>query len=55
MEPFVATYPGISIAFRLRKKWADKKRRPVEYSEGDQVMVKLLPNQFKALRQMRIG
>lgn len=30
------------------KKWADEKRRPSEYSVGDLIFVKLLPQQFKA-------
>ena len=42
-------------AARRMKKWADTKRRSVEYSEGDMVMVKLLPNQFKSLRKVHKG
>ena len=34
------------------KKWADKKRQPVEYQVGDLVLVKLLPQQFKSLRKV---
>nr|GFB12367.1 2-(3-amino-3-carboxypropyl)histidine synthase subunit 2-like [Tanacetum cinerariifolium] len=33
------------------KKWADEMRRHVEFEVGDQVMVKLLPQQFKSLRK----
>ncbi|XP_050387183.1 uncharacterized protein LOC126803417 [Argentina anserina] len=37
------------------KKWAYKKRRHVEFKEGDLVFVKLLPQQFKAFRKMHKG
>ncbi|KAL6141168.1 hypothetical protein ACLB2K_059458 [Fragaria x ananassa] len=37
------------------KKWADKKRRHVEFKEGDLVLVKLLPQQFKSLRKVHKG
>ncbi|WZZ33691.1 hypothetical protein YC2023_017092 [Brassica napus] len=37
------------------KKWADEKRRPSEYSVGDLVLVKLLPQQFKAFRSLHKG
>ncbi|XP_076886678.1 uncharacterized protein LOC143536618 [Bidens hawaiensis] len=37
------------------KKWADDKRRHVEFQVGDQVMVKLVPNQFKSLRKVHKG
>ncbi|KAK6163843.1 hypothetical protein DH2020_000707 [Rehmannia glutinosa] len=37
------------------KKWADEKRRPKEYTIGDLVFIKLLPQQFKALRGMHKG
>lgn len=33
----------LNKAVRCMKKWADKKRRPVEYQVGDLVLVKLLP------------
>ncbi|KAH9706417.1 Endonuclease [Citrus sinensis] len=42
-------------AARRMKKWADSRRRHVEYKEGDQVMVKLLPQQFKTLRKVDKG
>lgn len=42
-------------ASKKMKKWADKKRRHVEYKEGDMVMVKLLPQQFKSLRKVHKG
>ncbi|KAH9657888.1 Endonuclease [Citrus sinensis] len=42
-------------AARRMKKWADSRRRHVEYKEGDQVMVKLLPQQFKTLRKVHKG
>lgn len=37
------------------KKWADVKRRPLEFAEGDQVLVKLQPQQFKAFRKIHRG
>ncbi|GKB04342.1 hypothetical protein Tco_0832485 [Tanacetum coccineum] len=37
------------------KKWADERRRHVEFEVGDQVMVKLLPQQFKSLRKVHKG
>ncbi|KAL6223060.1 hypothetical protein ACLB2K_006450 [Fragaria x ananassa] len=37
------------------KKWADKKRRHVEFKEDDLVLVKLLPQQFKTLRKVHKG
>ncbi|KAH9697534.1 Endonuclease [Citrus sinensis] len=40
---------------RKIKKWADTRRRHVEYKEGDQVMIKLLPQQFKTLRKVHNG
>ncbi|KAI4334651.1 hypothetical protein L6164_013369 [Bauhinia variegata] len=37
------------------KKWADTKRCPLEFQEGDMVLLKLLPNQFKSLRKVHKG
>ncbi|KAL5768741.1 hypothetical protein ACOSQ2_015524 [Xanthoceras sorbifolium] len=37
------------------KKWANKKRRRVEFQVGDLVLVKLLPQQFKAFRKVHKG
>ncbi|GJX16762.1 reverse transcriptase [Tanacetum coccineum] len=37
------------------KKWADERRRHVEFEVRDQVMVKLLPQQFKSLRKVHKG
>lgn len=37
------------------KKWADEKRRPSEYTVGGLVLVKLLPQQFKAFRSLHKG
>ncbi|KAL6124890.1 hypothetical protein ACLB2K_077398 [Fragaria x ananassa] len=37
------------------KKWADKKRRHVEFKEGDLVLVKLLSQQFKSFRKVHKG
>ncbi|XP_031251038.1 subtilisin-like protease SBT1.2 [Pistacia vera] len=42
-------------AAKRMKKWADKKRRHVEFQEGDLVLVKLLPQQFKTLRKVHKG
>ncbi|KAH9722467.1 Endonuclease [Citrus sinensis] len=42
-------------AARKMKKWADTRRRHVEYNEGDQVIIKLLPQQFKTLRKVHKG
>lgn len=42
-------------AARKMKKLADSQRRHVEYKEGDQVIVKLLPQQFKTLRKSTKG
>ncbi|KAH9674643.1 Endonuclease [Citrus sinensis] len=42
-------------AERKMKKWADTRRRHVEYKESDQVMIKLLPQQFKTLRKVHKG
>ncbi|KAH9657886.1 Endonuclease [Citrus sinensis] len=42
-------------AARKMKKWAETRRRHVEYKEGDQVMIKLLPQQFKTLRKVHKG
>ena len=35
-----------------KMKFADRKRRPTNYKEGDMVLVKFNPRQFKALRGM---
>ncbi|TXG60985.1 hypothetical protein EZV62_012348 [Acer yangbiense] len=42
-------------ATRKMKKWADTRRRPLEFNEGDLVLIKLLPQQFKSLRQVHKG
>lgn len=42
-------------AAKRMKKWADMKRRPIEYKEGDLVMVKLQPQQFKVFRKIHKG
>lgn len=42
-------------ASKKMKKWADKKRRNLEYQVGDLVLVKLLPQQFKSLRKVHKG
>ncbi|XP_022894023.1 uncharacterized protein LOC111408507 [Olea europaea var. sylvestris] len=45
----------LNKARRRMKKWADKKRRPLEFKVGDQVLVKILPQQFKAYRSVHKG
>ncbi|KAH9678962.1 Endonuclease [Citrus sinensis] len=42
-------------AARKMKKWADTRRRHIEYKEGDQVMIKLLHQQLKTLRKVHKG
>lgn len=42
----------IDKARKKMKKWADTKRRHLKLQVGDLVMLKLLPNQFKALRSL---
>ncbi|KAI9161434.1 hypothetical protein LWI28_017397 [Acer negundo] len=37
------------------KKWADTRRRHLEFNEGDLVLIKLLPQQFKSLRKIHKG
>ncbi|GJR55959.1 Toll/interleukin-1 receptor domain-containing protein [Tanacetum coccineum] len=39
-------------AAKKMKKWEDERRGHVEFEVGDQVMVKLLPQQFKSLRKV---
>ena len=46
---------SLDKAAKKMKKWADEKRRHVEFEVGDQVMVKLLPQQFKSLRKVHKG
>nr|GEX08797.1 hypothetical protein CTI12_AA187700 [Tanacetum cinerariifolium] len=46
---------SLDKAAKKMKKWADKRRRHVEFEVGDQVMVKLLPQQFKSLRKVHKG
>nr|GMD76747.1 Transposon Tf2-2 polyprotein [Ipomoea batatas] len=42
-------------ARKRMKKWADVKRRPKEYTVGDLVLIKFLPQQFKAFRGLHKG
>ncbi|CAL1360521.1 unnamed protein product [Linum trigynum] len=42
-------------ASKKMKKWADKKRRHLEFEEGDMVMVKFYPHRFKHLRNVNKG
>ncbi|KAH9753791.1 Endonuclease [Citrus sinensis] len=49
------TQAYLDKAARKMKKWADTRRRHVEHKEGDQVMIKLLPQQFKTLRKVHKG
>ncbi|GJT45451.1 putative nucleotidyltransferase, ribonuclease H [Tanacetum coccineum] len=46
---------SLDKAAKKMKKWADERRRHVEFEVGDQVMVKLLPQQFKSLRKVHKG
>lgn len=41
---------SLERASRHYKKYADKKRRDVEFNEGDQVLVKILPENLRYLR-----
>ncbi|KAL1349221.1 hypothetical protein AAHE18_07G142300 [Arachis hypogaea] len=45
----------IDKAAKRMKKWTDKKRRHASYQVGDKVMIKLLPQQFKAFRKVHKG
>ena len=45
----------LNKAARKMKKWADTRTRHAEYKESDQVMIKLLPQQFKTLRKVHKG
>nr|GFA66571.1 hypothetical protein [Tanacetum cinerariifolium] len=49
------TCASLDKAAKKMKKWADEKRRYVEFEFEDQVMVKLLPQQFKSLRKVHKG
>ncbi|GJY53363.1 putative nucleotidyltransferase, ribonuclease H [Tanacetum coccineum] len=46
---------SLDKAAKKMNKWADERRRHVEFEVGDQVMVKLLPQQFKSLRKVHKG
>ncbi|GJY14837.1 putative nucleotidyltransferase, ribonuclease H [Tanacetum coccineum] len=46
---------SLDKAAKKMKKWADEKKRHIEFEVGDQVMVKLLPQQFKSLRKVHKG
>nr|GEU54042.1 hypothetical protein [Tanacetum cinerariifolium] len=46
---------SLDKATKRMKKWADERSRHVEFEVGDQVMVKLLPQQFKSLRKVHKG
>lgn len=45
----------LNKAQRRMKKWADKRRRSQEFKVGDQVFVKILPQQLKAYRGIHNG
>ncbi|TXG67083.1 hypothetical protein EZV62_008358 [Acer yangbiense] len=49
------TQACLDKAARKMKKWADTKRQHLKFSEGDLVLIKLLPQQFKSLRQVHKG
>nr|GLL22365.1 hypothetical protein F511_43983 [Ipomoea trifida] len=42
-------------ARKRMKKWADVKQRPKEYTVSDLVLIKFLPQQFKAFRGLHKG
>lgn len=42
--------PSPPTAKRM-KKWADEKRRPLKFKEGDKVMVKVLPQVFRKVHK----
>ncbi|GJY15251.1 transposon Tf2-12 polyprotein [Tanacetum coccineum] len=46
---------SLDKAAKKMKKWADEKRRHVEFEVRDQMMLKLLPQQFKSLRKVYKG
>nr|GEV49020.1 retrovirus-related Pol polyprotein from transposon TNT 1-94 [Tanacetum cinerariifolium] len=48
-------WASLDKATKRMKKWADEKRRHIEFEVRDQVMVKLLPQQFKSLRKVHKG
>ncbi|GJV01079.1 reverse transcriptase [Tanacetum coccineum] len=48
-------WASLDKAAKKMKKWADEKRRHIEFEVTDQVMVKLLPQQFKSLRKVHKG
>jgi len=54
-EQLDITKAYLNKAAKRMKKWADKHRRPLEFQEGDMVMVKLLPQQFKTFRRVHKG
>ncbi|XP_021768557.1 uncharacterized protein LOC110732878 [Chenopodium quinoa] len=54
-EQLDITKAYLNKAANKMKKWADKNRRPLEFQEGDLVMVKLLPHQFKVFRKVHKG
>ncbi|CAL1353301.1 unnamed protein product [Linum trigynum] len=45
----------LARATKKMKKWADKKRRHLEFEEGDMVMVKFYPHRFKHLKNVHKG
>nr|GEU95089.1 hypothetical protein CTI12_AA187700 [Tanacetum cinerariifolium] len=46
---------SLDKADKKMKKWADERRRHVKFELEDQVMVKLLPQQFKLIRKVHKG
>ena len=45
----------LTKAAKRMKKWADNKRRPREFQVGDQVLVRMLGRNVKAIRQVHKG
>ncbi|GKD21957.1 reverse transcriptase [Tanacetum coccineum] len=52
---FFKNVASLDKADKKMKKWADEKMWHVEFEVGDQVMMKLLPQQFKSLRKVHKG
>ena len=45
----------LAKASKKMKKWADAKRQPLEFEEGELVMVKLLPHQSRRFAKVHKG
>ncbi|CAL1398836.1 unnamed protein product [Linum trigynum] len=54
-EKMKMTKSYLARATRKMKKWTDKKRRHLEFDEGDLVMVKFFTHRFKHLKNVHKG